>query len=68
MPSQPPSIAKLIGLGSAIAASVIGGLLIGWFIDGRIGTFPVFTLVGLVVGMTSAGLQLYTIFRKFTQN
>lgn len=68
MPSQPPGIAKLIGIGSTIAALVAGGLLLGWFIDNQVGTFPILTLVGLVVGMTSAGIQLYITFRKFTQD
>lgn len=68
MPSKPPSPLQLIGIGSTIAALVAGGMIIGWLIDEQADTFPIFTLVGLAIGMTAAGHQLYSMFRKFTQN
>lgn len=59
---------QLIGIGTTIAVLVAGGMAFGWLIDDLVGTFPIFTLVGLVVGMTAAGWQLYSMFRKFTQD
>ncbi|MGH3621149.1 MAG: AtpZ/AtpI family protein [Sciscionella sp.] len=43
-------------------------MLLGWFIDSRAGTFPIFALVGLLVGMAAAGYHMYSMFRKFTKD
>ena len=65
MPPTPPSIRELLGVGSAIAGLVAGGMLLGWFIDSRAGTLPVFALVGLAVGITTACYYAYSKFRRF---
>ena len=62
---QPPSLWTLIGVGSGVAASVAGGLVLGFFVDKREETLPVFTFVGLAVGITFACLYAYAKFRKF---
>jgi F0F1-type ATP synthase assembly protein I len=59
---EPPSgsvhkdLAPFIGLGSQLAASVIGCGLLGWWLDGKFGTTP-WLMIGLgffgaVAGMT----------------
>jgi|GEM_PF-4516587 len=58
----------MIAIGTTIAVLVAGGMLLGWVIDEQASTFPVFTLLGLASGMAVAGLQLYSIFRKFTKD
>ena len=68
MPPRLPSPLELVGIGSAIAGLVAGGMLLGWFIDSRAGTFPIFALVGLLVGMAAAGYHMYSMFRKFTKD
>lgn len=68
MSSNTPSILRLIAIGTTIAVLVAGGMLLGWFVDDQASTFPVFTMLGLALGMTIAGLQLYSIFRKFTKD
>ena len=64
MPRQPASPRELIGIGSAIAGLIAGGMLLGWFIDTRADTSPVLTLVGLAVGMASASYYMYVKFRS----
>ena len=68
MPQRPASPRELIGIGSAIAGLVAGGMLLGWFIDTRADTSPVLTLVGLAVGMASASYYMYVKFRSFMKD
>lgn len=68
MPPTPPSPRELLGVGSAIAGLVAGGMLLGWFIDSQAGTLPVFALVGLAAGITAACFYAYSKFRRFMKN
>lgn len=68
MPPRPASPRELIGVGSAIAVLVAGGMLLGWFIDSRAGTLPLFALVGLAVGITTACFYAYAKFRNFMKD
>lgn len=43
----------LIGLGGVLAGAVIAGLVLGLVVDDRAGTSPVFTLVGVFLGMAA---------------
>lgn len=65
MARKPPSPVRLIGLGSAIVALVVGCSVFGWFIDSRAQTTPVFVFVGLAVGIIAACLYSYAQFRNF---
>jgi len=68
VPPKPASPRELIGIGSAIAGLVAGGMLLGWFIDTRADTSPILTLVGLAVGMASAAYYMYVKFRSFLKD
>jgi F0F1-type ATP synthase assembly protein I len=48
-----------------MAALVAGGVLLGWFVDGRVHTQPVFTLTGLAVGMVATCWYGYATIRRF---
>jgi F0F1-type ATP synthase assembly protein I len=63
------NIYALVGIGTLNLGSLLIGLGIGWFIDGRVGSFPVCTLVGLVVGI-GAGLTAswFRIRKYFTDS
>jgi F0F1-type ATP synthase assembly protein I len=65
VPQGPASPRELVGVGSAIAGLVAGGMLLGWFVDSRADTSPVFVLVGLAVGMVTASYYAYVRFRSF---
>lgn len=68
VPDRPPSPRELIGVGSAITGLVAGGMLLGWFVDSKAGTLPVFALIGLATGMITASYYAYVKFRNFTKD
>lgn len=41
----------LAGLGGLLVAAVVGGLVIGLFVDSRAGSSPTYTLIGIAVGV-----------------
>jgi F0F1-type ATP synthase assembly protein I len=55
-------------VGSAIAGLIAGGMLLGWFIDSQAETLPIFSLVGVVAGITAACFYGYFKFRRFMKN
>ncbi len=58
----------LVGIGTLNLGSLVLGLGIGWFIDGRARTFPAATLIGLLIGivagLTASWLQIRKYFAK----
>jgi hypothetical protein len=46
---------RVLGMGWAIVLSIVFGLLGGLWLDGRFGTSPVLTIVGLLLGLALAG-------------
>jgi len=55
----------LVGIGTLNLGSLLIGLGIGWFIDGQVGSFPVGTLVGLVVGIGVGLVASWVQIRKY---
>jgi F0F1-type ATP synthase assembly protein I len=55
----------LLGLGTTLASCLVGPTLLGWLIDHLAGTFPVFILIGLALGIVAAARLAYTEMRKF---
>ena len=51
---------RLTGVGFFIGVCVVLGILAGFWIDTKMGTEPVFILVGLVIGVAVA---IYCIYR-----
>jgi F0F1-type ATP synthase assembly protein I len=60
-----PNLSTLLGLGAATAAILVVGLGAGWLVDLVVNTLPVFTLVGLALGIVGAGSYIYTKFTQF---
>jgi F0F1-type ATP synthase assembly protein I len=52
--------APYLGLGTTLAVTVLAGLGGGYWLDGRLGTRPVFLLLGGVLGLAAA---LYHFFK-----
>ena len=53
--------AQFVGIGWYIAAAIIGPTLGGVWLDGRAGTSPLFLLVGLLLGVTTAFYGTYRL-------
>lgn len=51
--------APLLGLGTTLAGAVLLGVGGGYWLDSKLGTRPVFVLIGTVLGLGAAGLQFY---------
>jgi F0F1-type ATP synthase assembly protein I len=58
----------LVGIGTLNLGSLLLGLGIGWFIDGRTSTFPVVTLIGLAVGIAAGLTASWFRIRKYFSN
>jgi F0F1-type ATP synthase assembly protein I len=67
MASGAPSVRDFIGIGSTIAVLVAGGLVLGWFADKQMTTLPLFTLVGLLLGIVAASIYLYRVYLRFSK-
>jgi ATP synthase protein I len=50
---------RLIGVGFYIGGSIVGGVLIGRWIDNKLDTPPFFALTGLIVGLAIAFYGVY---------
>lgn len=53
----------LIGVGGLLAAAVIAGTVLGLVIDRAAGTEPVFTMVGVFLGVVAGGLGFWVRVR-----
>ena len=62
-PSRGLSGADFAGVGIQFAVAIIAFLFAGQWLDDRIGTKPVFTIVGVFLG---AGAAFYNMYRKIT--
>ena len=49
----------LIGLGGLLVGAVVAGLVLGLLIDNAAGTSPVFTLVGVFLGIVAGGVGFW---------
>ncbi|HEY0578641.1 MAG TPA: AtpZ/AtpI family protein [Pseudonocardia sp.] len=65
MSSQGPELSDLLGMGASIAGCVVVGFGVGWLVDHALELFPVFALVGLLLGIVAACFYVYGQFKKF---
>lgn len=54
----------LLGVGFSLAVFIVGGAMLGSYLDGRFDTRPVLTLVLLVLGMC---IGFYDAFRRLRE-
>ena len=50
---------RLLGLGWYVAIAIILGIVGGLWLDNRMGTLPLFTLLGVLLGSVAAFYGLY---------
>ena len=51
--------APYLGMGTALAVTVLLGLGAGYWIDGKLGTRPIFFLIGGTLGIGAAGYHFF---------
>ena len=54
----------LVGLGGMLAGAVVVGLVLGLLVDHAAGTEPVFTLVGLALGIAAGAVAFWVRVRS----
>ena len=52
-------VLQLIGVGWYIALCIVGGLFSGLWFDGKLDSLPVFTILGVVLGVVLAFYGIY---------
>ena len=62
------TVLRLLGIGWYVALCIVGGIVGGRWLDGRLGVDPVFTLLGLAVGIAVAGLGTYRMLNAVLAN
>ena len=58
-PTKTATILRLVGIGWYVAICIGGGSLGGLWLDGKLGLSPIFTLVGLGLGIAVAIAGMY---------
>lgn len=61
-------IRDLVGLGGLLVGCVVAGLSLGWLVDDRLSTAPVFTLVGLAGGIATGVWGSWLRIRLFLRS
>jgi len=56
-------MAPYLGIGATLAVTVLLGVGVGYWLDGRLGTTPAFVLAGAVIGVLTAGYHFYRLVR-----
>lgn len=60
-----PSPFVLLGLGSLNAVSWLTGFLLGWLVDDRLHTTPLFVVLGLLAGVGLGAVASYREVRRY---
>jgi ATP synthase protein I len=56
--------ARLSGVGIGLVASTFLGLFLGIFLDGKLGTRPLFTIMLLLLGITAGFINIFKEVRR----
>jgi len=59
---------RVLGVGWYIAIAIVLGLLGGLWVDEKLDTKPLFTIIGLIVGIVAAIYGVYQMFLPFFKN
>lgn len=68
MAPDAPGWSSLLTMGTVVAGLLVAGLALGWLADDLLQTFPIFALVGLVLGIAGACRYTYVEFRRFLKD
>ncbi len=63
-PMVAPAAVEFLTLGLTVAVALVGLAVVGYLVDGWLGTSPWFTLVGVVLGIAAAVLITVSRVRR----
>ena len=66
-PSLPVTLGALGGMGFTIAIPIAVMVVLGSYLDGHFHTSPVFTLLGLLLGLASGFYGAYRLYKSVFQ-
>jgi F0F1-type ATP synthase assembly protein I len=58
-------VALFSEIGISLLVTTLLGVLVGYWADGRLGTIPVFTMIGFFAGAGSGALMIYRLVNRF---
>ena len=58
-------VALFSEIGISLLVTTLLGVLVGRWVDGQLGTLPVFTLVGFFAGAGAGTLMIYRLVSRF---
>ncbi|HKY33712.1 MAG TPA: AtpZ/AtpI family protein [Candidatus Polarisedimenticolia bacterium] len=53
-----------LGLGTIFAASIVLGIVGGWWLDGKLGTEPWFILIGTLLGLAAGFYNFFVVVTR----
>ena len=59
---------RLTGVGFFVGGSIVLGVVAGRWLDGKLDSEPIWTIVGLILGIVVAFYGIYTMLRPFIDN
>ena len=59
---------RLLGVGFFIGACILLGTFAGFWVDGKLGTKPLFMLLGLFAGLALAAIGVYQMLLPLLRN
>ena len=59
---------RVLGIGWFVAIAILLGVLGGLWLDDRLGTGPIFLIIGIISGLAVAGYGVYAAFKPFFSN
>lgn len=60
-----PAAVQLLGIGWYVAACIVAGVLVGLGVDTLVDSEPLFTMLGLFLGLATAGYGGYRMIMDF---
>ncbi|MEP7273913.1 MAG: AtpZ/AtpI family protein [Acidobacteriota bacterium] len=62
--SENRKLALALSVGTVLSSNIVGGIVLGYFLDRWMGTAPWMIITGLILGTVSAFIGLYRIMSR----